>query len=117
MDDPGIEENNVEERVEEFLKRVDETRVYYSAGRRHIMYTMGDDFQYEAAGHNFRNLDKLIYHMNNVTDETGVNLLYSTPSCYAMALNRDGDGEEQDDWQTKTDDFFPYCDGSGTLFH
>ncbi len=74
------------------------------------MVTMGGDFHYQAAHNTFKNIDKIIYHMNEMTDETKINLLYSTPSCYAKALNDDGDGNGFTAWQTKTDDFFPYCD-------
>lgn len=83
---------------------------WYSEGRRHMMFAMGGDFHYEAAAHNFKNLDKLIAYMNEATEETGIHLLYSTPSCYAKALNKDGDGADVEEWRTKTDDFFPYCD-------
>ncbi len=74
------------------------------------MVTMGGDFQFQAAHNHFKNLDKLIYHMNEMTDATKINLLYSTPSCYAKALFIDGDGTDVDEWPTKTDDYFPYCD-------
>ncbi len=77
------------------------------------MFTMGQDFDYENAHHNFKNMDKLIKHMNNITNETNINVLYSTPSCYALALNQDGDGTLNRIWTTKTDDFFPYCDEKG----
>ncbi len=71
---------------------------------------MGDDFDYQNAHENFKNIDKLIYHMNERTD---YNVFYSTPSCYAYALYQDGDGALGQEWQTKTDDFFPYCDENG----
>ncbi len=73
------------------------------------MFTMGGDFAFQMARMNYKNLDKLIKHMNNRTSETGIHLLYSTPSCYMKALN----DEMQDyEWVTKTDDFFPYADGN-----
>ncbi len=130
MDDPRIAEYNLEERVskpflnfprllyhdtcnfqlELFSERIEEFLSYYSQGRRHIMFTMGDDFDYQNAHENFKNIDKLIYHMNERTD---YNVFYSTPSCYAYALYQDGDGALGQEWQTKTDDFFPYCDENG----
>ncbi len=79
------------------------------------MFTMGDDFNYENAQHYFKNLDKLVTHMNDISNETNINVFYSTPSCYALALNQDGDGTLSTEWQTKSDDFFPYCDGGGIL--
>ncbi|KAG8262575.1 carbohydrate binding [Homalodisca vitripennis] len=39
-----------------------------------------------------------------VTHNSNVNLLYSTPSCYLKALNKEGL-----QWPTKQDDFFPYA--------
>ncbi len=80
------------------------------------MFTMGDDFTYQNGHYNFKNLDKLISIMNGVTNETGINVLYSTPSCYALALNQDGDSDTNLVWTSKTDDFFPYCDDGGILF-
>ncbi len=77
------------------------------------MFTMGDDFNYENAQHYFKNMDKLIKHMNDVTNETNINVFYSTPSCYSLALNENGGGTGGTEWQTKSDDFFPYCDGGG----
>ncbi len=74
------------------------------------MFNMGDDFHYENAHLNFKNMDKLIKYMNERTD---YNVFYSTPSCYALALSQDGDGTEGQEWPTKTDDFFPYADGKG----
>ena len=46
------------------------------------MFTMGDDFHYQNARMNYKNIDKLIKHMNQKTEETGIHLLYSTPACY-----------------------------------
>jgi len=50
---------------------------------------------------NFKNMDKMIRYANEL--DNGVNLFYSTPSCYVKALNEAGVT-----WPTKTDDFFPY---------
>ena len=80
-----------------------------------MMLAMGGDFHFEAASHNFKNLDKLIKYMNENTNSSGINVLYSTPSCYAKSLNEDGDGENVSEWTTKTDDFFPYCDEGSEL--
>jgi lysosomal alpha-mannosidase len=71
------------------------------------MFTMGDDFTYQNAAMYYKNMDKLIRHMNERTAETKINLLYSTPSCFVKALN-----DANDVWPTKTDDFFPYASGT-----
>lgn len=52
----------------------------------HVMFTMGTDFGYQEAGMQFKNMDKLIKHMNERTDETGIHVLYSTPACYVKVL-------------------------------
>ena len=80
----------------------------YFENPRHIMFTMGDDFMYMDARQNYKNMDKLIFHMNSRTAETGVHVLYSTPMCFMKALNKDS---VQDVWTVKTDDFFPYASG------
>lgn len=50
-------------------------------------------------------MDKMIKYANSLDD--GVNLFYSTPSCYVKALNEAGQNDRLI-WPTKTDDFFPY---------
>ncbi len=72
------------------------------------MFTMGGDFTYQLADMYYKNLDKLIRHMNERTAETGINVLYSTPYCYLKAVNEE---MQNHNWVTKTDDFFPYADG------
>lgn len=52
---------------------------------------------------NFKNMDKMIRHTNEMAPE--VNLFYSTPSCYVKAMNDEAGNEP---WPTKADDFFPY---------
>ena len=52
----------------------------------------------------FEQLDLLIKYANERMDDTGVHVMYSTPSCYVKAIN-----DEQLTWPNKTDDFFPYA--------
>nr|XP_009687837.1 PREDICTED: lysosomal alpha-mannosidase [Struthio camelus australis] len=69
--------------------------------------TMGSDFQYENANLWFKNMDKLIAHVNaRQANGSRVHVLYSTPSCYLWELHR-----ANLSWSLKTDDFFPYADG------
>ncbi|CAF5185294.1 unnamed protein product, partial [Rotaria magnacalcarata] len=64
---------------------------------------MGSDFQYENANQWYKNLDKLIRYVNaQQVNGSGVNIFYSTPTCYLYALNK-----VNRTWTTKTDDFFP----------
>ncbi|XP_026845054.1 lysosomal alpha-mannosidase-like [Drosophila persimilis] len=62
QDDPIIDgksyDNNVDKRVDDFIAYV--TSMSKSFRANHIMVPMGDDFQYEDAEVNFKNMDKLI---------------------------------------------------------
>ena len=53
----------------------------------------------------FKNLDKLIKYVNGA--DVGLNLFYSTPSCYLKSKHEEDDGT----LTFKSDDFFPYADG------
>ena len=79
---------------------------------------MGSDFQFTNANINFKNIDKIMTHINdrwknphkydfNSTEAQlpPINALYSTPSCYLKALNDD----KRQTWPSKVDDFFPYA--------
>ncbi|KAL7642572.1 UNVERIFIED_CONTAM: hypothetical protein RMT77_007133 [Armadillidium vulgare] len=103
MDDPRLEDYNKEEMVDTFLSRVEEQRKGYATSN--LIMTMGEDFDYVYAEAYYKNLDKLIKYVN-ARQENGskVNLVYSTPSCYLDALH-----DENIQWPTKTDDFFPYA--------
>ncbi|KAL3200176.1 hypothetical protein MRX96_043588 [Rhipicephalus microplus] len=102
VDDPDSDEYNIKSRVDDFLIYVNETAAIYKSNN--IPVTMGNDFNYQSAGHWFTNLDKLIHYANLRSEDTKVNLLYSTPSCYLKALHESGVT-----WPNKTDDFFPYA--------
>ena len=57
-------------------------------------------------------MDKLIKYVNEKTEESGIEALYSTPSCYLKALYDDYVNIYPDfEWSTKDDDFFPYASG------
>ncbi|KAE9614590.1 hypothetical protein Lal_00012122 [Lupinus albus] len=101
QDDPLLFDYNVEQRVQDFIDaattRENVTRT------NHIMFTMGDDFQYQYAETWFKQMDKLIHYVNK---DGRVNALYSTPSIYTDAKNA-----ANISWPLKTDDYFPYADG------
>ena len=66
---------------------------------------MGEDFNYVDAGTWYKNLDKLILHVNaRQKNGSKFHLFYSTPSCYLKAVN----GHKMK-YTTKSDDFFPYA--------
>ncbi|KAM9494751.1 LOW QUALITY PROTEIN: lysosomal alpha-mannosidase [Clarias gariepinus] len=104
QDDPDLEDYNVDDLVDTFIKISYTQAETYKTN--HIIMTMGSDFQYENAVPWYKNMDKLIHHVN-AKQATGskVNVLYSTPSCYLQELNL-----ANATWPLKTDDFFPYAD-------
>eukprot|EP00743_Colponemidia_sp_Colp-15_P004427 GILK01004773.1.p1 GENE.GILK01004773.1~~GILK01004773.1.p1 ORF type:complete len:997 (+),score=226.35 GILK01004773.1:428-2992(+) len=104
-DDPVLTPANVAERARAFqLYALDHGSHYQT---KHILVTMGDDFQYEKASKNFANMDILIDYFNE-HPELGMDVFYSTPSLYIDKVHRDSANIT---WTTKTDDFFPYADG------
>ncbi|XP_062244206.1 lysosomal alpha-mannosidase [Platichthys flesus] len=105
-DDPDLEDYNVDEVVRRFLNAANDQATVYKTN--HIIMTMGSDFQYENANLWYKNLDKLIHHVNaRQGNGSKVHLLYSTPSCYLQELHR-----ANLTWALKTDDFFPYADSA-----
>ncbi|XP_027764768.1 lysosomal alpha-mannosidase [Empidonax traillii] len=98
-------ERNVDEVVSSFLQAATTQARQYRTN--HIIMTMGSDFHYENAHLWFKNLDKLIAHVNaRQSNGSHVHALYSTPSCYLQELHR-----ANLTWPLKTDDFLPYSDG------
>jgi len=104
MDDPTLDEYNVDSKVDEFIQFTLSQHQKYATDS--LIMTMGSDFQYSNAHMWFKNLDKLIYYVNQrqITNGSKVNVFYSTPSCYVKALN-----EANKTWSVKYDDFFPYA--------
>ncbi|KAK7309369.1 hypothetical protein RJT34_06033 [Clitoria ternatea] len=100
QDDPLLFDYNVEQRVQDFINAaITQANVTRT---NHIMWTMGDDFQYQYAESWFKQMDKLIHHVNK---DGRVNALYSTPSIYTDAKNA-----ANQTWPLKIDDYFPYAD-------
>ncbi|EXC35339.1 Lysosomal alpha-mannosidase [Morus notabilis] len=97
---------NVETRVQNF---VDAANAQANVTRtNHIMWTMGDDFQYQYADSWFKQMDKLIHYVNK---DGRVNALYSTPSLYT-----DAKYAANETWPLKTDDYFPYADSQNAYW-
>ncbi|XP_036420170.1 lysosomal alpha-mannosidase isoform X2 [Colossoma macropomum] len=106
QDDPALEDYNVDELVGKFISISKAQATLYKTN--HIIMTMGSDFQYENANPWYKNMDKLIHYVNaRQANGSQVNVLYSTPSCYLQELNL-----ANQTWPLKSDDFFPYADGS-----
>ncbi|ONM00753.1 putative alpha-mannosidase [Zea mays] len=106
QDDLSLFDYNVQERVDDFvaaaLAQANVTRT------DHIMWTMGDDFNYQYAESWFRNMDKLIQHVNK---DGRVHALYSTPSIYTDAKHASNES-----WPVKYDDYFPYADSTNAYW-
>jgi lysosomal alpha-mannosidase len=75
---------------------------------KHVLFMMGDDFQYENAEQNFRNMDNGIKLVRNMTN---YRIFYSTPACYTKAVLAAGVN-----WTNKTADFFPYGSDSNAYW-
>ena len=65
QDDPRLFDLNVKETVEKFVNVTCRQAAQYKTN--HIMLTMGEDFQYENANTWYKNLDKLIRYLNEVS--------------------------------------------------
>ncbi|CAG5096373.1 Oidioi.mRNA.OKI2018_I69.XSR.g14587.t1.cds [Oikopleura dioica] len=102
MDDKRLHDYNVDDVIKRFKIEAEKQRAHFKGNN--IMMTMGSDFQYRNAFMWYKNLDKLIKYVNAA--DVGLNLIYSTPSCYMKAKN-----EELNDLEEVVDDFFPYADG------
>ncbi|XP_015951770.2 alpha-mannosidase [Arachis duranensis] len=102
QDDPLLFDTNIIQRVEDFVNAA--TSQASVTRTNHIMWTMGDDFQYQYAESWFKQMDKLIHYVNL---DGRVNALYSTPSIYTDAKNA-----ANETLPLKTDDYFPYADGA-----
>ncbi|CAN0053626.1 unnamed protein product, partial [Discosporangium mesarthrocarpum] len=96
----GGEDGNVRERVDGFVRAVEELG-RHTAGSD-VMLQMGGDFGFEEAEAWFLNLDRLLDAVNL---DRRVEAFYSTPANYTLAKHRSGL-----DWSVKEDDFFPYAD-------
>ncbi|KAL6494430.1 hypothetical protein OROGR_031230 [Orobanche gracilis] len=106
QDDNYLFDYNVEDRVKDFVAAA--FSMANVTRSNHIMWTMGDDFQYQYAETWYRNMDKLIHYVNQ---DGRVNALYSTPSIYTDAKHA-----LNESWPLKTDDYFPYADSSNAYW-
>ncbi|XP_067011637.2 lysosomal alpha-mannosidase [Anabrus simplex] len=103
IDDKRSPDYNAERKVTQFIRYAEVQAAAYSTNN--IIMTMGEDFNYQDANMWFRNLDKIIRHVNSRQgNNSEVNVFYSTPSCYLKAVHDEGLT-----WTTKNDDFFPYA--------
>ncbi|KAL5557535.1 hypothetical protein UlMin_039771 [Ulmus minor] len=106
QDNSNLFDYNVESRVQDFVNAaITQANVTRT---NHIMWTMGDDFEYQYAESWFKQMDKLIHYVNK---DGRVNALYSTPSLYTDAKHAANVA-----WPLKTDDYFPYADSKNAYW-
>jgi len=107
-DNPSLESYNVKSRVEGFVKFA-QWQASHTRGNN-ILFTMGSDFNYEAAEEWFINLDKIIKNSNL---DGRIHAFYSSPADYARAKWAEA-ANGSVTWpidQGDNADFFPYADG------
>lgn len=102
FDEPVYAENAMK-KARDFIQMAKKQAKTYATN--HTVITMGMDFYYRNAAKWFYNLDRLMAAVNSLQAQEGVNVIYSTPSCYLKALH-----ESNFLWPEKNDDFFPYAD-------
>ena len=104
-DDEPISEGvdgNLDERAGALVAWVKEQASHYRTN--HVILTMGEDFQYQAAHSWFLNVDRIMSFINARGQEHGLVLYYSTPSCYLQAVR-----DTTISWPAETGDFLPYA--------
>ena len=62
MDDPNLDEYNVGQKVQDFINYTLNQATQYKTSN--LITTLGSDFQYSNALMWYKNLDKLIYHVD-----------------------------------------------------
>jgi hypothetical protein len=86
IDDPTLENYNVDARISELYDWISHQRVHYKTNETGQMFMVfGDDFRYANAHQVFYSLDRLIKYFN--LKYTDVQLMYSTPSIYIDAIS------------------------------
>ena len=111
QDDPSLEDYNVPEMVARFERAVAEQAGWFQGADANekdgrggdVMFTMGTDFTYGAAGYWYDQLDRLVRNVNERAGDR-LRVFYSTPSAYLDAKLANPEMR----WETKRGDFFPY---------
>lgn len=104
VDDRRLEGYNADKFLALFVETA--TRNFNVTRGNHIMWTLGNDFNYQNSAQWFANVDRLIKLVNA---DGRFNAFYSTPNDYAAAkLAEAASGTVQ--YPTNHADFFPYAD-------
>eukprot|EP00051_Salpingoeca_urceolata_P027075 m.479938 g.479938 ORF g.479938 m.479938 type:complete len:1085 (+) comp21646_c0_seq1:45-3299(+) len=102
QDDPRINDYNLDEMLDKFISAAQDQAAHMRTD--HIMWAMGSDFNYQNAQHWYKNIDKLIHHVNR---NGTVNAFYSTPSIYTEEKHKAGLT-----WEARFDDVMPLADNA-----
>ncbi|PRP80616.1 hypothetical protein PROFUN_11559 [Planoprotostelium fungivorum] len=102
QDDPRLFRYNVRARADVFAELVRERAATVKHNR--VLIPFGEDFQFEKALLNFRNMEKLMKFING-HPEYKMKLRYSTPSIYLQSVK-----ESNPPFNIREGDFFPYAD-------
>lgn len=87
MDDPRLENYNVDKKAEDFYNYFQQMSKFYR--QPIVAHTFGNDFQWSNAYMFYKNLDKLMNYINSRPEQfKGFNIIYSTPSDYIEAINK-----------------------------
>lgn len=100
IDDKGLE-------MIEFIRSYAKAKL-----TNHLLIPFGGDFQYSAAGQNFKSLDKLMRYIRIHAPD--INIFYSTPSCYQYSVHQ-VINDKSIKLPEKFDDFMPY-DSASTIW-
>jgi len=105
QDNPNLNNYNVGPRVEDWVHAA--VKLGNWTRGKHVMFTMGSDFNYDNAEQWFYNMDKIIHYANK---DGRVNSFYSDPETYTKAKIEEVKSGAVT-FPTKKGDFFPYADG------
>ena len=112
IDNTVLEGNNIEATAKGFVAYFENAATHYKTNN--VMKTLGMDFEYQAAHIDFKNIDKIVNYIKSREDLfPNVHIEYSTPSIYLKAVHDSSSGVA---FENKTDDFFPYADGSNAFW-
>ena len=111
QDEPSLKDYNVPEMVARFERAAAEQAGWFQGADANekggrggdVMFTMGTDFTYGAAGYWYDQLDRLVRNVNQRAGDR-LRVFYSTPSAYLDAKLANPEMR----WETKRGDFFPY---------
>jgi hypothetical protein len=101
INDPTFQTFNADKFTQMFHDWVLHMKDHYKTN--HLLIPFGDDFNYEDAKLNYRNIDQFMAYFN--AHIPNITLFYSTPSEYIQAING-----LNVTWPTKYDDMFPLAD-------